>query len=76
MTASPSPQPAPGTSTETVGALISAVVGFFSNRNVHKLGGTALAVWSLIEAHFGDMTVGAAYAALMHVTGGLKKLPD
>lgn len=61
---------------ETVGQLISSIVSFFSNRNVHKLGGTALAVWGLVAAHFGDMTVGAAYAALMHLTGGLKKLPD
>lgn len=73
MTASPPPV---GASSETVGQLLSAIVGFFSNRNVHKLAGTALGIYGLVVTNFKDLTLGAAYAAAMHITGGLKKIPD
>lgn len=63
-------------SSETVGQLLSAIVGFFSNRNVHKLAGTALATFGLLVSNITDLKVGALYAALMHITGGLKKIPD
>lgn len=66
----------PGQGTETIGALLSSIVSFFSNRNIHKLAGTALATFGLVATNFKDLSVGAAYAALMHLTGGLKKVPD
>jgi hypothetical protein len=64
------------TSTETVGVLFNDIVGFFSHRNVHKLAGTALASFGLVVSNVKDLSIGAAYAAIMHVVGGLKKVPD
>lgn len=72
----PSTPAPPSSQTETVGQLLSAIVGFFSNRNIHKLAGTALAAFGLVASNITDLKVGALYAALMHLTGGLKKLPD
>jgi hypothetical protein len=72
----PQPTVTAGSSTVTVGALLSGIVAFFSNRNIHKLAGTALAVWGLVVSDFKNLTLGAAYAAAMHLTGGLKKVAD
>ena len=65
--------PAPG---ETLGSLISTIVSFFSNRNMHKLAGTAVAALGLVSVNKLEAIVGAAYAAAMHITGGLKNVPE
>jgi hypothetical protein len=66
----------PTISVPSVGALISAIVAFVSNRTVHKLGATALAAGGLVVGDKFTTVVGAAYAAVMHATGGLKKIAD
>ena len=51
-------------------------VAFFSNRSLHKLAATALGAGGLAVGNKFDAILGASYASLMHLTGGLKKLPD
>ncbi len=65
------PAPAP-----TVNEFFNSIVALFSNRNVHKLAGTALASGALVVGNKFDVVVGAVYAAIMHLTGGIKQLPD
>ena len=71
-----SPSGSNSPSGETVGQLLSSIVRALSNRNIHKLAGTALAAFGLAASNVLDLKVGALYALAMHVTGGLKKLPD
>lgn len=59
----------------------TSLLSFLSNRNVHKLSGFALALVGLAEGittptGWKEVTVGGLYAAVMHVVGGIKKLPD
>lgn len=67
----PAPAPVPSLS-----SLVSAIVAFFSNRSLHKLAATALGAGGLAVGNKFDAILGASYASLMHLTGGLKKLPD
>lgn len=62
--------------TEPIGQLVSAIKTLLTHRQVHKLGGVALAVYGLVVGDFDKLTLGAAYAAAMHITGGLKGIPD
>ena len=55
---------------------LNSILSFFSNRNIHKLAGTALASGALVVGNKFDAIVGAAYAAVMHVVGGIKKVAD
>lgn len=55
---------------------LNAIVAALSHRNWHKLAGTALAAFGVSANNWHDLTIGAAYAAIMHIVGGLKKLPD
>lgn len=58
----------------------NSLIKLLANRNVHKLAGTALAGLGLSNittpSGWKELTVGAIYAAIMHVVGGIKKLPD
>ncbi len=64
----------------TIGQLISAIVNLLSNRNLHKLAGTALAALGATDLNTAvgrfEAILGAAYSGTMHVTGGLKKVSD
>lgn len=59
---------------------LSAIVGFLSHRNLHKLGGTAVAILGLTGlnsvAGKWEAAIGATYAAVMHLAGGIKKVAD
>lgn len=75
MTATPAPRPADWKLVET------SLLSFLANRNVHKLSGFALALIGLAEgittpAGWKEVTVGGLYAAVMHIAGAIKKLPD
>lgn len=63
------------------GAALTAIWNFLAHRNLHKLSGFALALVGLANgittpAGWKEVTVGGLYAAVMHVVGGIKKLPD
>lgn len=60
---------------------MSELIKLLSNRNVHKLAGTALAGLGLATGvgnvtGWRELTLGALYSAVMHVTGGIKKVAD
>jgi hypothetical protein len=54
----------------------NSLVAFLAHRNVHKLAGTALASYGLVVSNWRDLLAGGAYAAVMHIVGGIKQLPD
>lgn len=62
--------------TPSLGPIVSAIVAFLANRNVHKLGGTALGAFGLVVTNKVDLIAGLAYAGVMHLTGGIKKVID
>lgn len=55
---------------------ITPLISLLSSRNLHKLAGTALGAFGLTTTNWRDLTIGAAYAAVMHVVGGIKKVAD
>lgn len=60
---------------------LQGIINALSNRNLHKLSGYALGIVGLVSgittpAGWKEVTIGSAYAAIMHVVGGIKKLPD
>ena len=55
---------------------LSNIVSLLSHRNWHKLAGTALAAFGVSSGNWKDLTAGAAYAAVMHLVGGMKKVVD
>lgn len=60
---------------------MSELVKLLANRNIHKLSGLALGLIGLANGittptGWREVTVGGIYAAVMHVVGGIKKLPD
>jgi hypothetical protein len=63
-------------STDSLGPLIAVVLKLLGNRTIHKLAGTALACLGFVSGSHFEAVLGAAYAAAMHATGGLKKVPD
>jgi hypothetical protein len=64
----------------TLGQLFSAIVKLLSNCNLHKLAGTALAIFGMTNLNTLngriEAILGAAYSGTMHITGGLKKVAD
>jgi hypothetical protein len=66
---------------DDVTGIVAAVTNFLTHRQVHKLGGTALAITGVVTgittaAGWKELASGLFYAGLMHLTGGIKKVPD
>jgi hypothetical protein len=55
---------------------MNQILDFLAHRNIHKLAGTALAVFGITATNWRDMTLGAGYAAIMHIVGAIKGVPD
>lgn len=60
---------------------LSGIIALLSHRNLHKLSGFALGLVGVANgiatpAGWKEVTIGGAYAAIMHLVGGIKKLPD
>lgn len=61
--------------------VVAMLWNFISNRNVHKAAGTAYALLGAVsgvtsQAGLRELIIGGAYAGLMHITGGIKSVPD
>lgn len=75
------PAPRATQTSPSVADLVSAIVGFVTHRQTHKLAGTALAAFGLVtgvntSGGWKEVLAGLGYAAAMHITGGLKTVPD